>query len=166
MANKKMTMGLIVGNRGFFPDHLAKSGREEMLKALEKAGMDVVALTPQESKHGAVETREEAKRCAELFKRNRDRIDGIIVTLPNFGDERAIADSLRLADLRVPVLIQATPDDPSKMTIAFRRDSFCGKMSVCNNLRQYGIPYSITTLHTESLQSKKFANDLAWFAAV
>ena len=112
--------------------------------------MDVVALTPEESKYGAVETREESRRCADLFKRNRDRIDGVIVTLPNFGEERAIADALRLADLHVPVLIQATPDDPKKMTIAFRRDSFCGKMSACNNLRQYGIPYSITTLHTES----------------
>src|SRR5438094_1101143 len=161
MPAKRMTMGLIVGNRGFFPDHLAKSGREEMLRALESAGMDVVALTPEESKYGAVESREDSRRCAELFKKNRERIDGVIVTLPNFGEERAIADTLRLADLRVPVLIQATPDDPSKMTIAFRRDSFCGKMSVCNNLRQYGIPYSITTLHTESLQSKKFANDLA-----
>lgn len=161
-----MTMGLIVGNRGFFPDHLAKSGREEMLKVLENAGMNVVALTPQESKHGAVETHEEAKRCAELFKRNRDRIDGVIVTLPNFGDERAIADSLRLADLKVPVLVQATPDDPQKMTIAARRDSFCGKMSACNNLRQYGISYSVTTLHTESPNSQEFARDLEWFAAV
>src|SRR5205085_8979471 len=94
------------------------------------------------------------------------RIDGIIVTLPNFGEERAIADSLRLADLRVPVLIQATPDDAKKMTIAFRRDSFCGKMSACNNLRQYGIPYSVTTLHTEAPDSTDFVKDLEWFAAV
>ena len=166
MTTKKMTMGLIVGNRGFFPDHLAKSGREEMLRVLGAAGMDVVALTPEESKYGAVETREESRRCADLFKRNRDRIDGIIVTLPNFGEERAIADTLRLADLRVPVLIQATPDDPKKMTIAFRRDSFCGKMSACNNLTQYGIPYSITTLHTEAPDSPEFAKDLQWFAAV
>ena len=128
-----------------------------MLRVLSTAGMDVVALTPEESKHGAVETREESRRCADLFKKNRDRIDGVIVTLPNFGDERAIADTLRLADLHVPVLIQATPDDPSKMTIKFRRDSFCGKMSACNNLRQYGIPYSITTLHTESPDSPEFA---------
>ncbi len=161
-----MTMGVIVGNRGFFPDHLAKTGREEMLRALASAGMDVVAPTPEETKYGAVETREESRRCAELFKKNRDRIDGIIVTLPNFGEERAIADTLRLADLRVPVLIQATPDDPKKMTIAFRRDSFCGKMSACNNLRQYGIPYSITTLHTEAPDSPEFAKDLQWFAAV
>ena len=166
MAAKKMTMGIIVGNRGFFPDHLAKSGREEMIRALESAGMDVVALTPEQSKYGAVETREESRRCAELFKKNADRIDGIIVTLPNFGEERAIADTLRLADLRVPVLIQATPDDPKKMTIAFRRDSFCGKMSACNNLRQYGIPYSITTLHTEAPDSPEFTKDLQWFAAV
>src|SRR6202522_4563016 len=166
MAKKKMTMGLIVGNRGFFPDHLAKTGREEMLGVLQAAGIEVVALTPQESKYGAVETREESRRCAELFKKNRDRIDGVIVTLPNFGEERAIADTLRLADLRVPVLIQATPDDPKKMTIASRRDSFCGKMSACNNLRQYGIPYSITTLHTESPDSPEFAKDLEWFAGV
>jgi len=166
MAAKKMTMGLIVGNRGFFPDHLAKTGREEMLRILGTAGMDVVALTPEESKYGAVETREESRRCAELFKRNRDRIDGVIVTLPNFGEERAIADTLRLADLHVPVLIQATPDDPKKMTIAFRRDSFCGKMSACNNLKQYGIPYSITTLHTEAPDSAEFAADLEWFAGV
>ncbi len=166
MATKQMTMGLIVGNRGFFPDHLAKSGREEMLRVLGAAGMDVVALTPEESKYGAVETREESRRCAELFKRNRERIDGVIVTLPNFGEERAIADTLRLANLQVPVLIQATPDDPIKMTIASRRDSFCGKMSACNNLKQYGIAYSITTLHTEAPDSAEFAKDLQWFAAV
>jgi L-fucose isomerase-like protein len=85
MATKKMTMGLIVGNRGFFPDHLAKSGREEMLRVLAAAGMDVVALTPEESKHGAVETREESRRCADLFKKNRERIDGVIVTCRTSG---------------------------------------------------------------------------------
>jgi L-fucose isomerase-like protein len=161
-----MTMGLIVGNRGFFPDHLAKSGREEMLQVLEGAGMDVVALTPEQSKHGAVETHEEAKRCAALFRAAGERIDGVIVTLPNFGDERAIADTLRLARLNVPVLIQATPDTPSKMTISHRRDSFCGKMSACNNLKQYGIPYSLTTLHTVAPTSEEFKKDLAWFAGV
>ena len=166
MPTKKMTMGVIVGNRGFFPDHLAKTGREEMIAAIQRAGMDAIVLSPEESKYGAVESREDTKRCAELFKKNRDRIDGIIVTLPNFGEERAIADTLRLADLRVPVLIQATPDDPKKMTIAFRRDSFCGKMSACNNLKQYGIPYSITTLHTEAPDSPEFVADLQWFAAV
>src|SRR5262250_606465 len=163
---KKMTMGVIVGNRGFFPDQLAKSGREEIIQALAKAGMDCIVLGPEDSKHGAVETHEEAKRCAALFKKNADKIDGVIVSLPNFGDERAIADTLRLARLDVPVLMQATPDDASKMTILHRRDSFCGKMSACNNLRQYGISYSLTRLHTVSPDSQDFQHDLAWFGVV
>src|ERR1700733_11296725 len=164
--NKKMAMGVIVGNRGFFPGELAKSGREEMMQALAKAGMDCVVLGPEDSKHGAVETHDEAKRCAALFQKNRDRLDGIIVALPNFGDERAIADTLRLARLDLPVLVQATPDDAANMTILHRSDSFCGKMSACNNLRQYGIPYSLTRLHTVSPDSEDFRNDLGWFAAV
>src|SRR3974390_338244 len=166
MQSKRMTFGIIVGNRGFFPDHLAKSGREEMIRTLDQAGFDSVVLGPDESKHGAVETHEEAKRCAALFQKNRDRLDGVIVSLPNFGDERAIADTLRLARLDVPVLVQATPDDASKMTILHRRDSFCGKMSACNNLRQYGIPYSLTRLHTVAPDSQDFENDLAWFGSV
>src|SRR5438874_8856460 len=120
--NKKMTMGVIVGNRGFFPDHLEKSGREEILAALTKAGMNAVALGVDESKYGAVETHQEAKHCAELFRKHEKEIDGVIVTLPNFGDERAIADTLRLARLGVPVLVQATPDATAKMSIAHRRD--------------------------------------------
>jgi L-fucose isomerase-like protein len=137
-----------------------------MIGVLQKAGMDVVVLTPEQSKHGAVETHEEAKRCAELFRAKSEQIDGVIVTLPNFGDERAIADALRLARLGVPVLVQATPDTPGKMKITHRRDSFCGKMSTCNNLRQYGIPYSLTTLHTVGSESPEFAKDLEWFAGV
>ncbi len=163
---RKMTFGLIVGNRGFFPGHLVKSGREEMIRVLEAAGYGVVALTPEQTKHGAVEARSEARACSELFAARRGEIDGVIVTLPNFGDERAVAESLRGAGLNVPVLIQATPDSAGKMAITDRRDSFCGKMSVCNNLKQFGIKYSLTTLHTEAPDSAEFAKDLAWFAAV
>src|SRR5260221_9557869 len=93
-------------------------------------------------------------------------MDGMVVTLPNFGDERAIAETLRMADLHVPVLVQATPDTPSKMTIRDRRDSFCGKMSACNNLAQYGIPYSLTSLHAELPQSDIFRQDLNSFLGV
>jgi L-fucose isomerase-like protein len=165
-AKQKTTLGLIVGNRGFFPDHLAAEGRAEMIAVLESAGVKVITLSPTDSKFGAVETHQEARKCAQLFRAHRDDIGGVVVTLPNFGDERAIADTLRLADLRVPVLVQATPDTPSRMSIRDRRDSFCGKMSACNNLRQYGIPYSLTTLHTEAPKSEEFAKDLAWFISV
>ncbi len=161
-----MVLGVIVGNRGFFPDHLARSGRRDMISALTARGIKPIVLDESESKFGAVETRQEAARCAELFKKHREQIDGIVVTLPNFGDERAIAETLRMANLGVPVLMQATPDTPSKMTIRDRRDSFCGKMSACNNLTQYGIPYSLTTLHTEAPDSEIFRKDLDWFLAV
>lgn len=163
---KKMTFGLIVGNRGFFPDHLARSGREEMIARLQADGHDVICPTPEQTKYGAVETRPEALICADLFKANADKIDGIILTLPNFGEERGIVEALRHSKLNVPVLVQAFPDNAGKMTIADRRDSFCGKMSACNNMQQYRIPYSLTSLHTEAPSSAEFAKDLAWFAAV
>jgi L-fucose isomerase-like protein len=165
-VHPRPTVGLIVGNRGFFPDHLARSGREDMMRVLEAAGVDAVVLGPNESKYGAVETPAEARRCAELFKAHRETIEGVVITLPNFGEERALVDTLRLSGLNVPVLVQATPDDTGLMTIRDRRDSFCGKMSACNNLTQYGIPYSLTTLHTESPGSPEFARDLEWFLGV
>ena len=163
---KQMTMGVVVGNRGFFPSHLATSGRLEMIAALEAAGIQPIVLTPEETAHGAVETYEDAKKCAALFKKHAAEIDGIIITLPNFGEERGLADTLRLANLNVPVLIQATPDHAGKMTIAFRRDSFCGKMSICNNLKQYGIPYTLTRLHTEAPDSEEFKADLGQFSSI
>jgi len=160
------TFGVIIGNRGFFPDVLARDGREEILRVLAEQGHKALYLTPEESKFGSVETFADARRCADLFRSHGDEIDGVLVSLPNFGDERAIADTLRLARLNVPVLVQATPDAPGKMTIAHRRDSFCGKMSACNNLKQYGIPYSLTTLHTVSPSSAEFKKDLEWFSGV
>ena len=139
LATKPVTLGLIVGNRGFFPAHLAESGRKTILKVLEDQGFRVVALTPEETQFGSIFSHADSHKCADLFKKHREEIDGVLVTLPNFGEERAIADALRWAGLDVPVLIHAFPDDPAKMTVADRRDSFCGKMSACNNLRQYGI---------------------------
>src|SRR6202165_3955423 len=160
------TFGVIIGNRGFFPDVLARDGRDEILRVLAEQGHKAFCLTSEQSKFGSTETLADARRCADLFRSHGDEIDGVLVSLPNFGDERAIADTLRLARLNVPVLVQATPDAPGKMTIAHRRDSFCGKMSACNNLKQYGIPYSLTTLHTVSPSSAEFKKDLEWFSGV
>jgi L-fucose isomerase-like protein len=165
-ATQPVTVGLIVGNRGFFPAHLAESGRKTMLQVLEAQGFRVIALSPEETLYGSVVSHADSHKCADLFKRHRDEIDGVIVTLPNFGEERAIADTLRWAGLDVPVLIQAFPDDPARMTVADRRDSFCGKMSACNNLRQYGIRYSLTRLHTVDPESAAFRQDLERFAGI
>jgi L-fucose isomerase-like protein len=163
---KPLTVGLLVGNRGFFPGHLAREGRDQMLAVLEEEGFDVVALGANATRYGAVESRDEAKACADLFRKHRDRMAGIIVTLPNFGDERGVAETLRLAGLDVPVLIHAAADDPKRMLIDNRRDAFCGKMSVCNVLTQYGIPYSLTTLHTVTPTADGFRKDLRRFAGV
>src|SRR6201997_5008711 len=165
-AQRKMTFGVIVGNRGFFPDHLAKTGREEIISVLDAAGAKAIVLGPEQSKYGAVETYTEAQHCAELFKKHAEEIDGIIVTLPNFGEERGIVDAIRLSGLKVPVLVQATPDRSDNMTIGVRCDGCCGKMSACNNMMQYGIKYSLTTLHTETVQSPEFKADLEWFSAI
>ncbi len=162
----KQCFGLIVGNRGFFPDELAREGHEFMSGLLKKLGHGVVALTPKDTKFGSVETWDDAKKCAELFKKNREKIDGVIVTLPNFGDERGVADTLKMAGLGVPVLIHAWDDDAKKMTIKHRRDSFCGKMSACNNLVQYGIDFSLTSRHTMDPTAPEFKDEIAWFAAV
>jgi L-fucose isomerase-like protein len=163
---KPVTLGVIVGNRGFFPDHLCKTGRQTILNVLEAQGFKTIILDEETTKFGSVETLADAQKCAELFRRHRDEIDGVLVTLPNFGEERAVANALRGAGLDVPVLVQAFPDDMTRMTILDRRDSFCGKMSVCNNLLQYGIKYTLTSQHTVDPESESFLRDLQNFGAV
>jgi len=160
---EKPNLGLIVGNRGFFPDHLCETGRQTVLKVLAEEGINVIALTPEDTPFGSVESLTDAEKCAALFKEHRDEIDGVLVTLPNFGDERGVANALRMSGLDVPVLVHAFPDEADKMTVADRRDSFCGKMSVCNNLKQYGIPFTLTTLHTVTPDSESFRQDLRQF---
>ena len=101
-----------------------------------------------------------------MFRENRDRIDGIIVSLPNFGFEIGIINAISVADLNVPVLVQACDDENDKVDLDSRRDAFCGKISVCNNLYQYGIPFTDTTLHTYSIYSDLLAADINKFAAI
>ncbi len=162
----RATIAVIVGNRDFFPDRLITEGRQEILKVFAEMDIEPILLGEKQTKLGAVETWEEAKLCAELFKANRDTIEGVLVTLPNFGDEKGVADTLKLSGLDVPVLIQAYPDDLQGMTVDTRRDAFCGKISVCNNLRQYGIPFSLTTFHTVSPMNEIFQEDLEHFMRV
>lgn len=163
---KKITFAVIVANRGFFPDALAKQGRRDILDVLKSNGYNRIALPLKETKYGAVETFDDAKKCAALFAANAGRIDGIIVTLPNFGDEKGAAEAVKRSGLDVPVLIQAEPDTSGKMTIKNRRDSFCGKISLCNNLRQAGIPYTLTKSHTVKVGAAEFKRELDDFASV
>ncbi len=163
---KSLTFGLIVGNRSFFPDAVVVEGRERMIKLLNDMGYNVVSLSPGDTKLGAVETLKDAKKCAQLFKERSDELDGIIITLPNFGDEKSIAHAIRMSGLNVPVLVHAFPDHPDRLDLANRRDSFCGKISVCNNLNQFGIKFTLTTYHTEEPESEEFKRDVEKFAGI
>lgn len=163
---KRPMIGVIIGNRSFFPDQLVTQARLDVVKLFGKLGIEAVMLGEQDSKLGGVETYADAKKCAQLFRSNQDLVDGVLVVLPNFGDERGVAETLRIAGLNVPMLIQAYPDDLAKLDVVNRRDAFCGKISVCNNLKQYGIPFSLTSKHVIHLLDKNFQIDLAKFLAV
>jgi len=159
----KITVAVLFGNRGFFPSYLVGDARREASAIFETMGLNAIMLTEEQTAYGGVETYQDAKIAAELLKKHRDEIQGVVVLLPNFGDEKAIADAIRLSGINVPVLIQAEEDALDKMGLATRRDSFCGKISLCNNLRQYGIPYTLTTQHVCRLGGEVFKKDVERF---
>ena len=164
--NRPITLGVIVGNRNFFPDALVTQGHSDVLEVLAGKGVETVILDEQSTKRGGVETWQDAQKCAALFDENRRQINGILVVLPNFGDEKGVADTIKLSGLNVPVLVQAYPDDLTRFQVERRRDAFCGKISVCNNLYQYGIPFTVTKLHTVDPRSDSFKADLDEFLGV
>lgn len=163
---KNATLGIILGNRDFFPDHLVKDARKEIIELLQDMKINSVILSENDTKFGGVETYRDAQKCSDLFKKHSDQIDGILVALPNFGDEKGIADTLKMAGLNVPVLVQAYPDELSAMDPSRRRDAFCGKISVCNNLTQAGIPFTLTEKHVVSPRDHSFDHDLKKFLAI
>lgn len=163
---RQTTLGVIIGNRDFFPDRLVADARTEILSELGKLNIKAILLEDWQSKLGGVETFHDAQKCAELFKKHQGEITGVLVVLPNFGDERGVAETLKLSGLNVPVLIQAYPDDLDKLDVARRRDSWCGKISVCNNLYQFGIKYTLTTKHVVHPSDPSFTQDLIDFVAV
>ena len=169
MKNKeRMCFGIIIGTRAYFNSELAKDVRKQLLRTLADEGYDYVILPEDATPTGSssIETREDGLKCAELFRQNRDRIDGIIVSLPNSGFEIGIINAISVADLNVPILVQACDDENDKVDLDSRRDAFCGKISVCNNLYQYGIPFTDTTLHTYSIYSELLAKDINKFAGI
>src|SRR3982751_5714616 len=160
------TLGVIIGNRDFFPDVLVGEARKDIVKLFESLNITPIMLSPAETKLGGVETYADARKCADLFARHRSEISGVLVVLPNFGDEKGVADTLKMAALNVPVLVQGYPDDLNLLGVERRRDAFCGKISVCNNLTQAGIRFSLTTRHVVHPNDATFKHDLAKFVAV
>lgn len=160
------TFGVIISNRSFFPDHLVRTAREKLMAAMEQWGHQVIALSPEDTYLGQTMTYEEAKKCAALFRAHSAEIEGIIVCLPNFGEETGVADAIKMSGLNVPILVQACDDDLDKLQLENRRDAYCGKLSLCNNLYQYGIPYTLTARHTCPVDSEEFHADVERFARI
>jgi L-fucose isomerase-like protein len=162
----QFTLAVIIGNRDFFPDVLISEAREDLTKLFHEFDIQPIWLGVDETKRGSVETWNHANQCADLFRQKKSEIDGVLVCLPNFGDEKGVADTLKLAGLEVPILVQAYPDALDGLHVERRRDAFCGKISVCNNLRQYGLPFSLTREHTVHPLSDSFKDDLRKFVSI
>lgn len=162
----RATLGVLFGNRGFFPDYLVEVARGDVQKLFKEMDLGSVMLDESQTRLGSVQSYDDAMKCAEVWKESKDPIDGIVIFLPNFGDEKGAVDAIRHSGLDVPVLVQASPDDPGKLGVEDRRDAYCGKISVCNSLTQYGIPFSLTGKHTERIDSAEFREDLDEFVSV
>ncbi|MCF8224261.1 MAG: fucose isomerase [Bacteroidales bacterium] len=166
MKNMNTSFGIIIATRNIFNARLAVEARKKVLDKLKIMGFGTVILPESETPTGNIEGYDDAVKCANYFKQHADNIDGILVVLPNFGDELGVVNTIKLSGLNVPVLVQACDDDNSKVDVKNRRDAFCGKLSVCNNLYQYGIKFTNTTYHTYSLDSEEFTADLLKFSGI
>ena len=158
---QKTTFALFFGNRGFFPASVIAGAREEMQRELNLLGHDVLMLDADATRHGAVETPVEGAVYANFLRAHRGEFGGIIVCLPNFGDENGAVAALKDAD--VPIWIQAYPDDLDKMGPAQRRDSFCGKISIMDVFRQVGIKFTLLKPHTVRPGSQAFRKNIDEF---
>ncbi len=159
---KQTTFALYFGNRGFFPGEVIASAREEMCKAVKDAGFGYIIMDESLTRYGAVETIVEGKAYAKFLKEHEGEFDGVIVCLPNFGDENGAYYALK--DAGVPILMQAYPDELGKMDFARRRDAVCGKIAMCNVLRQAGIQYTLTDKFALHPLSEEFKQELVQFA--
>ena len=104
MMHKKITFALYFGNRGFFPGDLIAGAIADMKKAVTDCGFDYICMQEDLTRYGAVETLEEGKKYAAFLKENEGKFDGIILCLPNFGDENGIKAALRARTLKTMIM--------------------------------------------------------------
>lgn len=161
MKHNKTTFALFFGNRGFFPASLIKGARRELVNTLKKLGYKTLIMDKKATCHGAVETVEEGKVYADFLYRNQGKFGGVILCLPNFGDETGAVAALK--HVGVPILIQAYPDELDKMAPELRRDAFCGKFSIMDVFCQYGVKFTALKPHTVSPTSRTFAENIDYF---
>ncbi len=159
-----MKLALLIANRGFFPSSVIEAAREEMVKALEKAGAEVLMPDVSLTRYGAVETRAEGEIYADFLVEHYGQYDGLVICLPNFGDENGIKEAIK--DVTVPILLQAYPDELGKLDFANRRDAFCGKLGLCAVLKQMKVPFVSGEPFTMHPLSEEFHREATDFVAI
>jgi L-fucose isomerase-like protein len=164
MPSKPSRFALFFGNRAFFPSAMISTARRQMEEVLAKLGHETILMDKDATRFGAVETPDEGRRYASFLEQNRGRFDGIILCMPNFSDENGAAEALRHAG--VPILIQAYPDEMDKLAPEFRRDAFCGKISIMDVFFQQGIQYTALKPHVVDPAGKEFAANIDHFDRV
>jgi len=162
-AGRPLCFALYFGNRGFFPETLIAGARTCLQAVVEAAGHRALLMDPEATRHGAVETAREGAAYASFLQQHAGEFDGVILSLPNFGDETGAVAALQ--DCGVPILLQAWPDEPGRMDFQHRRDAFCGKFSIMDVFYQHGIKYTAFAPHVVHPESPAFARHLDWFAA-
>ena len=98
-----------------------------MIQAVAHAGYDYIAMDASLTRFGGVETRDEGRLYADWLKAHEGEYDGVIFSMPIFADENG-ADHRLCSDARVPILMQAYPDEIGKMDFAHRRDAYLRKV--------------------------------------
>ena len=161
MNRSTSRFAVLFGNRGFFPSHYMESARRELATVLERMGHEVLMMDRDRTRLGAVETPAEGREFARFFRAHREEIDGVILSLPNFGDENGAMEALREVD--VPILIQAYPDELEHLGPNERRDSFCGKLSIMDVLTQARIRFTNMIPHTVHPESEEFERNIRDF---
>lgn len=159
-----MKFALFFGNRGFFPETLVAGARKDMEEAVKKAGFESMSLDANATKFGAISCEADGLVYAKWLEEHRNEIDGVIMCLPNFSDESGAVKALR--NWGKPILIQAYPDEIGHMSFVERRDSFCGKVSICNYFNQCGIKYTIYKPHVIHPLDPRFIQQIKDFASV
>ena len=164
MSVEKTTFALFFGNHGFFPASLIAQARTELPRVLKEWGYDSIMLEEEATRYGAVETPQEGQTYANFLRQNHDKFGGVILCLPNFGDETGAVAALK--DAGVPILIQGYPDDLDKMAPEVRRDAFCGKISIMDVFCQYGLKFTALKPHVVSPTSDRFKANVDHFDRV
>jgi len=161
---KKTKFALFVGTRTFFPPKYIEQARKEIPQVLKELGNKFLEFPAEETKTGGIETTADGEKYARWLDDHKGEYGGVILSQPNFADERGVVAALKNAG--VPIYIQTYPDKLDLMGPADRRDGFCGRISITDNLWKYKIPFTVLPPHTLEVTDPLFREQVKFFDSV